>query len=60
MDGVKRDAVKIRLLLRSLARNESTTVANNTLKGGSFSHGPFGRTEDIPLPCCFLFCFDHA
>ena len=32
MDGVKRDAAKIRLLLRSLARNESTTVSNNTLK----------------------------
>lgn len=32
MDGVKRDTKKIRLLLRSLARNESTTVTNRTLK----------------------------
>lgn len=32
MDGVKRDTHKMRLLLRSLARNESTTVTNKTLK----------------------------
>ena len=32
MDGVKRDITKMKLLLRSLARNESTTVSNNTLK----------------------------
>lgn len=32
MDGVKRDSTKMRLLLRSLARNESTTVTNKTLK----------------------------
>ena len=32
MDGVKRDLVKMNLLLRSLARNESTTVTNKTLK----------------------------
>ena len=32
IDGVKRDSRKIRLLLRSLARNESTTVTNRTLK----------------------------
>ena len=32
MDGVKRDAHKLRLLLRSLARNESTTATNKTLK----------------------------
>lgn len=31
MDGVKRDTSKMRLLLRSLARNESTTVSNKTL-----------------------------
>ena len=31
MDGVKRDTQKMRLLLRSLARNESTTVTNKTL-----------------------------
>lgn len=31
IDGVKRDIFKMRLLLRSLARNESTTVANRTL-----------------------------
>ena len=30
-DGVKRDTSKMRLLLRSLARNESTTVTNKTL-----------------------------
>lgn len=33
MDGVKRDTSKIRLLLRSLARNESTTATNKTLIG---------------------------
>lgn len=32
IDGVKRDINKMRLLLRSLARNESTTVTNKTLK----------------------------
>ena len=32
VDGVKRNTYKIRLLLRSLARNESTTVSNKTLK----------------------------
>ena len=32
IDGVKRDAGKMRLLLRSLARNESTTATNRTLK----------------------------
>lgn len=32
MDGIKRDTHKMRLLLRSLARNESTTVTNRTLK----------------------------
>ncbi|MDR1017692.1 MAG: DUF4143 domain-containing protein [Lachnospiraceae bacterium] len=31
IDGVKRDLDKMNLLLRSLARNESTTVTNNTL-----------------------------
>lgn len=32
MDGIKRDTHKMKLLLRSLARNESTTVTNKTLK----------------------------
>lgn len=32
MDGIKRDTTKMRLLLRSLARNESTTVTNKTLR----------------------------
>ena len=32
IDGIKRDSRKVRLLLRSLARNESTTVTNRTLK----------------------------
>lgn len=32
IDGVKRNTAKMRLLLRSLARNESTTVTNKTLK----------------------------
>ena len=32
MDGVRRDTVKMRLLLRSLARNESTTATNRVLK----------------------------
>lgn len=32
IDGVKRDTSKMRLLLHSLARNESTTVTNKTLK----------------------------
>ena len=31
IDGIKRDGAKMRLLLRSLARNESTTVTNKTL-----------------------------
>ena len=31
MDGIKRDTQKMRLLLHSLARNESTTVTNKTL-----------------------------
>ncbi len=32
IDGVKRDVNKMKLLLRSLARNESTTVTNKVLK----------------------------
>lgn len=32
LDGVKRDTAKMNLLLRSLARNESTTVTNKALK----------------------------
>ncbi len=32
IDGVKRNTTKMRLLLRSLARNESTTVTNKSLK----------------------------
>lgn len=32
VDGVKRDISKMNLLLKSLARNESTTVTNKTLK----------------------------
>lgn len=32
MDGIKRNTGKMRLLLRSLARNESTTATNKTLK----------------------------
>lgn len=32
IDGVKRNATKMKLLLRSLARNESTTATNRTLK----------------------------
>lgn len=32
MDGIRRNTNKIRLLLRSLARNESTTVTNKALK----------------------------
>lgn len=32
IDGVRRDTSKMRLLLRSLARNESTTVTNKTLR----------------------------
>lgn len=31
IDGIRRDTQKMRLLLRSLARNESTTVTNRTL-----------------------------
>ena len=31
IDGVKRDTQKMRLLLRSLARNESTAASNKTL-----------------------------
>lgn len=32
IDGIKRDTAKIRQLLRSLARNESTTATNKTLR----------------------------
>lgn len=32
VDNIKRDKHKIELLFRSLARNEATTVSNNTLK----------------------------
>ncbi|MDO4301092.1 MAG: DUF4143 domain-containing protein [Clostridia bacterium] len=32
IDGIKRDTSKMKLLLKSLARNESTTVTNKTLK----------------------------
>ena len=32
IDNIKRDTIKMKLLLRTLARNESTTVSNNKLK----------------------------
>lgn len=32
MDGIKRNSVKMKLLLRSLARNETTTATNRALK----------------------------
>ena len=32
VDGIKRNVTKMKLLLKSLARNESTTVTNRTLK----------------------------
>lgn len=32
IDGIKRNIMKMKLLLKSLARNESTTVTNKTLK----------------------------
>ncbi len=32
VDGIRRDSRKVHLLLRSLARNESTTASNRTLK----------------------------
>ena len=32
LDGINRDKHKVKLLLKSLARNESTTVSNKTLK----------------------------
>lgn len=32
IDGIKRNTAKMKLLLRSLARNESTTVTNKTLR----------------------------
>lgn len=32
LDGINRDKHKVRLLLKSLARHESTTVSNNTIK----------------------------
>jgi len=32
IDGIKRNSTKMKLLLRSLARNESTTATNKTLK----------------------------
>lgn len=31
LDGIKRDTIKMNLLLRSMARNESTTASNSTL-----------------------------
>ena len=32
IDGIRRDSRKVRLLLKALARNESTTITNKTLK----------------------------
>lgn len=32
VDGIKRDTIKMKLLLRTLARNETTTVSNQKLK----------------------------
>lgn len=32
LDGISRDKHKVRLLFKSLVRNDSTTVTNNTLK----------------------------
>ena len=47
IDGVKRDTIKIRLLLRSLARNESTTVTNRSLKNDV-------KEKDLTLPMSLM------
>lgn len=38
VDGIKRDRHKVELLLRSLSRNEATTVSNTTLKKDITDH----------------------
>lgn len=43
MDGIKRDSAKMRLLLRSLARNESTTATNKDPGAGHQSRGRGGH-----------------
>ena len=45
MDGIKRDTTKMKLLLRALARNESMTVTNKTLKNDV----KFMDDEDIDI-----------
>ena len=57
LDGVKRDADKMRLLLRSLARNEATTVSNNTLKNDIKNKDD--ETVDLNTIVTYLNIFDR-
>ena len=45
-DGVKRDSRKVRSLLHSLGRNESTIVSNNTLKKDMMAYDEMGIDLD--------------
>ena len=57
VDGVKRDSAKIRLLLRSLARNESTTATNKTLKNDIREHD--AEDIDVETVALYLDLFDR-
>ena len=68
VDNIKRDAHKVELLLKSLARNESTTVTNKTLKEVDYTNydilllpgGPAVFKELHQLDIISLIILDYA
>ncbi|UTC68247.1 MULTISPECIES: ATP-binding protein [unclassified Treponema] len=57
IDGIKRDASKMKLLLKSLARNESSTASNRTLKN-DISSADY-EDIDIETTATYLDIFDR-
>jgi hypothetical protein len=57
MDGIQRDTQKMNLLLRSLARNESTIVTNKTLKKDVKSVDD--EDIDVDTIACYLDIFNR-
>lgn len=57
IDGIKRDASKMKLLLKSLARNESSTASNRTLKNDISSIDY--EDIDIETTATYLNIFDR-
>ncbi|MFA5480526.1 MAG: DUF4143 domain-containing protein [Candidatus Muiribacteriota bacterium] len=57
LDGIKRDYKKVKLFLKSLARNESTVVSNRTLKNDLMEHE--GENIDVNTIADYLNIFNR-